>query len=347
MLCALIMAGGKGTRFWPISTEDKPKQFLNLISEKTMIQMTIDRIKPMIPIERIFVCTSQQYVDLLSEQIPDLPIRNIIIEPEGRNTAPCIALSALVINRYYKNANMIVLPSDHLIRDEEEFRKILTTGNKFVDMNPKSIVTLGMKPSRPEIGYGYIKYTDDKQVVDNRKIIKVESFVEKPSLEKAKQYLQESKYLWNGGMFLWNTNEIIDEIKKFEEDTYEALQHIRDISEEKLQEEINNNYNKTRAISVDYAILEKSDNIFVIESEFGWDDIGSWEAIERYREKDTNNNIYIGNIKANNTKNNIIASSSNKVIISDLSDIYLVENDGYIIIGKKENISEVRNYNMS
>lgn len=347
MLCALIMAGGKGTRFWPISTEDKPKQFLNLISEKTMIQMTIDRIKPMIPIERIFVCTSQRYVDLLSEQIPDLPIRNIIIEPEGRNTAPCIALSALVINRYYKNANMIVLPSDHLIRDEEEFRKIVTIGNKFVDMNPKSIVTLGMKPSRPEIGYGYIKYTDNKRVIDDREIIKVDNFVEKPSLEKAKQYLQERKYLWNGGMFLWNINEIIDAIKKFEEDTYEALQHIRNVSEEKLQEEINNNYNKTRAISVDYAILEKSDNIFVIESEFGWDDVGSWEAIERYREKDTNNNIYIGNIKANNTKNNIIASSSNKIIISDLSDIYLIENDGYIIIGKKENISEVRNYNMS
>ena len=157
MLTALIMAGGKGTRFWPLSTEEKPKQFLNLIGEETMIQMTANRIKPIIPIERIFVCTGEMYVDLVKEQLPELPKRNIIVEPEGRNTAPCIALSAMVIDRYYKNSNMVVLPSDHLINDEEEFRNTLLAADSFIEEKDEAIVTLGMNPSRPEVGYGYIK----------------------------------------------------------------------------------------------------------------------------------------------------------------------------------------------
>ena len=151
------MAGGKGTRFWPLSTEEKPKQFLNLVGDKTMIQMTVDRIKPIIPIERIFICTGEKYVTLLREQLPGLPEKNIIIVPEGRNTAPCIALSAFIINRYFENATMVVLPADHLIRDEEKFREIIINGYDFLKLNNNSILTLGMKPDRPETGYGYIK----------------------------------------------------------------------------------------------------------------------------------------------------------------------------------------------
>ena len=173
MLCALIMAGGKGTRFWPLSTEEKPKQFLNLIGEETMIQMTINRIKPIIPIDRIFVCTGQMYVDLVKEQLPELPERNIIIEPEGRNTAPCIALSAFIIKKYYSGATMIVLPSDHLINDEEEFRKIVLDGNEFIKNNDNAIITLGIKPSRPEVGYGYIKYGSEKSNLNSHSVIKV------------------------------------------------------------------------------------------------------------------------------------------------------------------------------
>lgn len=342
MLCAVIMAGGKGTRFWPLSTEEKPKQFLSLIGDKTMLQMTVDRIKPIIPMEKIFICTSKIYVKFVEEQLPELPKRNIIIEPQGRNTAPCIALSALVIERYYKNANMIVLPSDHLIRDEEEFRNIVCVGHKFIKSNPKAIVTLGMIPSRPETGYGYIKCTDEKDQIDSHSIVKVDAFVEKPNEEKAKEYLSEGRYLWNGGMFLWNINEILDKIKEYEQDTYEALQHVKDISEENLQEEINRNYSKTNAISVDYAILEKSDNIYVIQSEIGWDDIGSWDSIERYRGRDEHGNIYVGDVTSKQSENNIIVSSNDKIIINGISDVYVVENDGYIMIGRRENISEIK-----
>lgn len=198
MLCALIMAGGKGTRFWPLSTEARPKQFLNLIGDDTMIQMTINRIKPIIPIERIFVCTGEMYVSLVKEQLPELPDRNIIIEPEGRNTAPCIALSALVIKRYYKDAIMVVLPSDHLIRDEDKFRNIILDGEEYLKENSSAILTLGMTPNRPETGYGYIKFTNNKVNINENEVIKVEKFVEKPSLEVAKEYLENGSYLWNG-----------------------------------------------------------------------------------------------------------------------------------------------------
>ena len=158
MLCALIMAGGKGTRFWPLSTEDKPKQFLNLVGNSTMIQMTVERILPIIPIERVFVCTGEKYVNLVKEQLPNLPEENIIIEPVGRNTAPCIGLSAMVINRKYKDATMIVLASDHLINKEQKFREIILKASDFIKDNNQAIITLGMTPNRPETGYGYIKY---------------------------------------------------------------------------------------------------------------------------------------------------------------------------------------------
>ena len=229
MLCALIMAGGKGTRFWPLSTEEKPKQFLNLIGDRTMIQMTIDRIKTIIPFEQIFVCTGSRYVELVKEQLPDLPERNIIIEPEGRNTAPCIALSSFVINRYYKSANMIVLPSDHLINKKDEFRNIIKQASEFVDKNTSSIVTLGIKPSRAETGYGYIKYVEKM----DKEILKVDEFVEKPTKEVAYEYLKSGRYLWNSGMFIWRIDSILNKIKEYLPKTFRVLENINNVSKDK------------------------------------------------------------------------------------------------------------------
>ena len=342
MLCALIMAGGKGTRFWPLSTEEKPKQFLNLMGEETMIQMTVNRIKPIIPIERIFVSTGEMYVNLVKEQLPELPEKNIIVEPEGRNTAPCIALSAFVINKYYNDATMVVLPSDHLIKDEEEFRKVVNSAYEFVKNNYESIITLGMEPTRPETGYGYIRYSDEAVKVNNHNVVKVDAFVEKPNKEKAEMYLAEGNYLWNGGMFLWNVNNILDQIKKYSPDTYNALEIIEDVAEDKLQETINENYKNTEAISIDYAVLEKSSDIHVIPSNFGWDDVGSWEALERYRDKDEAGNVLVGDTKTVEGENNLVISSSHSVVVEGLSDIYVIENDGKILIGRKSNVANVK-----
>ena len=342
MLCALIMAGGKGTRFWPLSTEEKPKQFLNLIGDETMIQTTVNRVLPIIPIERIFVCTGAMYIDLVKEQLPNLPLRNIIIEPEARNTAPCIALSSLVIKRYYSDANMVVLPSDHLIKDEDRFRNIIETSNIYLDNNKTAIVTLGMRPDRPETGYGYIKYGIESVMLNKKKIIKVEKFVEKPNLEIAKEYLEDGSYLWNGGMFLWNIENILNEIKAYLPNTYEAIRGVEEVKEKDLQKLINNEYFKTDSISIDYGILEKSNEIYVIPSEIGWDDVGSWEAIERYSKRDVNGNIHRGNIREVETNNNLVIASNQKVIIDGLSNIYIIENDGKIIVGKKENVSNIK-----
>ena len=342
MLCALIMAGGKGTRFWPLSTEEKPKQFLNLIGEDTMIQMTVNRIKPIIPIERIFVCTGEMYVDLVKEQLPELPERNIIVEPEGRNTAPCIALSAFIIKKYYENANMIVLPSDHLIKDEDEFRNIIESADKFVNENNEAIITLGMEPSRPETGYGYIRYGKEETYVNKHKVIKVDAFVEKPNKEKAKKYIEEGNYLWNGGMFLWSIDNILNQIDTYSNETYRALKEIDNISDEELQIFINDNYYKTEATSIDYAVLEKSNDIYVIPSNFGWDDVGSWEALDRYREKDKFGNVLVGCAKAVDSQGNLIISSNHHIVVEGLDDIYVIENDGKILVGNKSNVANVK-----
>lgn len=342
MLTALIMAGGKGTRFWPLSTEEKPKQFLNLIGEETMIQMTVNRIKPIIPIERIFICTGEMYVDLVKEQLPELPERNIIVEPQGRNTAPCIALSAMVIDRYYKSDNMVVLPSDHLINDEEEFRNTLLAADSFIKEKDEAIVTLGMNPNRPEVGYGYIRYSDEVLKSNDFRVIKVDTFVEKPNLYTAKKYLREGNYLWNGGMFIWSINNVINQIKMYSPNTYNALINIMKVSEDKLQETINNNYENTEATSIDYAVLEKSKDIYVIPSNFGWDDVGSWEALDRYREKDELGNVLVGKSKAVKGNNNLVISSSNSVVVEGLSNIYVIENDGKVLVGHKSNVANVK-----
>lgn len=342
MLCALIMAGGKGTRFWPLSTEEKPKQFLNLIGEETMIQMTVNRIKPIIPIERVFVCTGEMYVDLVKEQLPELPEQNIIVEPEGRNTAPCIALSAFVIKKYYKDANMIVLPSDHLISDEDEFRNVIKNAYEFVKENKEAIITLGMEPTRPETGYGYIRYGKDKKEINNHKVIKVDAFVEKPNKEKAEAYIKEGNYLWNGGMFLWSADNILKQIEKYSNDTYEALKDIETVANEEIQELINNNYHKTEAISIDYAVMEKSDAIYVVPSRFGWDDVGSWEALDRYREKDDKGNVLVGSAKVVDSHESLVISSSHDIVVEGLRDIYVIENDGKILVGNKSNVANVK-----
>ena len=324
MLCALIMAGGKGTRFWPLSTEEKPKQFLNLIGENTMIQMTINRIKPIIPMERIFVCTGEMYVNLVKEQIPDLPERNIVVEPEGRNTAPCIALSAMVIDRYYKNANMVVYFRS-LNKDEDEFRNTILAAHNFINDKDEAIVTLGMNPTRPEVGYGYIKYSDETLKSNGFRVIKVESFVEKPNLDTAKKYLREGNYLWNGGMFIWSINNIINQIKIYSPDIYNSLINIKEVSENKLQESINKSYENTESTSIDYAVLEKSKDVYVIPSNFGWDDVGNWEALDRYRDKDEAGNVLVGKSKAIKANNNLVISSNNSVVVDGLNDIYIIE----------------------
>lgn len=342
MLCALIMAGGKGTRFWPLSTEEKPKQFLSLIEEDTMIQMTVKRLLGIIPLERIFISTASKYLSLVKEQLPELPDRNIIVEPEGRNTAPCIALSAMIINRYYSNSNLIVLPSDHLINYKDKFRKIIIKYDEYLEKNKEGIITFGIKATRAEVGYGYIK-VQDENIVENS-VSKVEKFIEKPNKTLANKYYKSGNYLWNSGIFMWKTSYIIKKIKEFLPNTYEALRDVSIVDEKFIKDIINNRYRYTDNISIDYGVLEKEDNIFVVPCDIGWDDIGTWEALDRYREKDERGNISSGRIDAIDSNNNIVFTTNKDVVIDTLSDIYIIESEDKIYIGKKDNIANLKKY---
>ncbi len=352
MLCALIMAGGRGERFWPMSTDEKPKQFLNLLGEKTMIQMTVDRLKKIIPSERIFIVTGEMYKELVREQLPEIPERNIIMEPCGRNTAPCILLSALYIKNIYENAEIAVLPSDHLIKNDERFRELLASAGKYVHQNQEAIITIGISPDRPETGYGYIKFKipekknsiSKEAAVDTDMItvIPVECFVEKPSMDKALEYLNSGNYLWNGGMFIWTVDNILRLSKTYLKHTYDILRDIDLTDWESFNESCKRIYPKVEGISVDYAIMEKSKDIYVIQGDFGWDDVGSWFAVERYSLKDENNNVNKGEVTNIDAKNNMVISNGKPVVVVGTENLLVVESDDVIFVCAKDYIDNLR-----
>ena len=344
MLCALIMAGGKGTRFWPLSTEKKPKQFLKLLGEDTMIQMSVKRLKKLIPIERIFIVTAKKYTDLVKEQLPYLPLRNIIVEPIGKNTAPCIALSAFHINRVYQDATIAVLPSDHLIKDEEKFLQILNSANEFLDINKYAIVTIGIKPNRPETEYGYINFSSISCKIDGHEIRNVNKFVEKPNEEKARDYLEDGHYLWNGGMFIWKATNILRLTRKYLENTFEVLSEIATTCEKDYERVLEEKYKRVDSVSIDYGVMEKAEEIYVIPGDFGWDDIGNWAAVERYRHKDEFNNVCIGSVKNIASQNNIIVGNKKTIVVDGIEQLFIIESEDMIFIGKKENIGRIKDF---
>lgn len=343
MLCALIMAGGKGTRFWPLSTEDRPKQFLKLLSEDTMLQATVKRINKLIPLERIFICTGETYVNLIKEQLPNLNEKNIIIEPEGKNTAPCIALSAFHIKRLYKDSTMVVLPSDHLIKDEEGFIDIINSACKYLDNNEDTIITLGIKPDRAETGYGYIRFSNKLEKVDNYLINDVEAFVEKPNSETAIRYIDSGSYLWNCGMFIWRTNTILNNLKKYVPKIYELILKTESLQGKVLNEYIKNNYSKCESISIDYAVMERSKSIKVIPCDFGWDDVGSWSALDRYGEKDIEHNVINGDARIIDSRNNIVLSKGKKIVFYGVENLLCIDTDDMTIVTSKDHMNNLRN----
>lgn len=340
MLTALIMAGGRGTRFWPASTEEKPKQFLNLIGEKTMIQETVNRLLPLMDLERIFICTETKYKDLCLEQLPELPERNIIVEPMGRNTAPCILLSTLYIKQIYDGANVIVLPSDHQINDEPEFLSVIADANQYID-GKDGIITIGIAPNRPETGYGYINFNETVDIVNTHEVKNVKHFVEKPNVEVAQQYLDDGHYLWNAGMFMFNVDFMKTQYELYARETYKILTSLPAIEAPDYMDELETKYAACESISVDFAIMEKSDKLFVVPADFGWDDIGAWKALERYLSEDEQGNITKGEVRAENSKNNTIFTTTRPVVLLDADDLFIIETEERIVVGKRDSLSRV------
>lgn len=293
---ALIMAGGRGERFWPKSRKNLPKQFLSLTDDgKTMIQLTVERILPLVKLEDIFIATNKAYRELVLEQIPGLPEENILCEPIGRNTAPCIGLGAIHIAQKYDDAIMFVLPSDHLIKFTNMFLKTLETGADVAENNT-NLVTIGITPDYPETGYGYIKF--DPRRTEGQAYA-VERFVEKPSLEVAKEYLSTEEYLWNSGMFIWKVSSILKNMQKFMPDTYESLIKIKEAIGTPQQDSIlEKEFHNMQSQSIDYGIMEKADNIYILPGTFGWDDVGSWLAVERIKKTNEFGNAVAGDRKS-------------------------------------------------
>lgn len=336
----LIMAGGRGERFWPRSRKNMPKQFLSLTDDgRTMIQHTVDRVSAFANIEDIYVSTNIDYKDLVIEQLKELPKENILCEPIGRNTAPCIGLAATYIKKRYEDALLIVLPSDHLIKYHKMFNSAIDSACKVAEQD-NNLVTIGITPSYPETGYGYVKFNADKA---NGAAYEVDRFVEKPSLEVAKEYLETEEYLWNSGMFVWKASSILANIKQFIPDLYEGLIRVeRAIGSEDEYKLVEEEFYKFPSISIDYGVLEKASNIYIVPGTFGWDDVGSWLAVERIKRVNENGNVVNGNIITIGTEKCIIEGKDKLIAAVGLDNIIIVDTDDAILICEKAHVADIK-----
>lgn len=304
-----------------------------------MIQLTVERILPLVDMEDIYIATNKDYKALVKEQLPELPEENILCEPVGRNTAPCIGLGAVHIRKKYEDVIMMVLPSDHLIKNTIMFVDTLRDACNVAEAGA-NIVTLGITPDYPETGYGYIKFDPAHK---EGPAYMVDRFVEKPDLETAKKYLETQQYLWNSGMFTWKVSTILDNTKKFLPEIYERLAKIQDAIGTNEQEAVLDiEFEKMESISVDYGILEKASDIYSIPGAFGWDDVGSWLAVSRIRDTDEANNVISGNVIAVNTKDCIIEGAEKLVAIVGLNDTIVVDTEDATLICNKENAGEIK-----
>jgi len=343
MITALIMAGGEGTRFWPLSRKDNPKQFLKLNDDqKTMLQETVERIKKLVPIEQVFIATNEAYREAIKKQLDGIPSENIIVEPMKRNTAACIALSSVVIEDKYPGSTMIVLPADHLIKDEKKFVNILSKA-VMIAASGKNLVTLGIKPTHPETGYGYIHYGAHLHTIDGDQVFEVQNFTEKPDLSTAKEFLEEGTYLWNSGMFIWQLSSILANIEEHLPKIYKSLESIKKaLGTDSAKKVIRDEFENMQSVSIDYGIMEKADNIFVIPGSFGWDDLGSWPALERVKKVDADGNVVIGKHYGIDTTNSIIHSPNKVVTTIGLDDVVIVDTEDAILICDKNRAQEVK-----
>ncbi len=332
------MAGGRGERFWPKSRNDRPKQFLSLTSDgETMIQKTVKRLSPLVETEDIFIVTNAAYTELVKEQLPDVPAENILAEPCARNTAPCIAFAAAVIGKKYDDAIMLVLPSDHLIGYENIYIKTLKKAVSVAE-NGKNLVTIGITPTYPETGYGYINF--GKECGD---AYEVEKFVEKPDLPTAKKYLSSGKYLWNSGMFVWKISSIMADLKEFMPGIYEgALRIGESFGSDDFEEILVKEFAAFTSESIDFGIMEKASDIYTIPGSFGWDDVGSWLAVERINETDDNKNFTDGDVITIDAERTTICGGKRLIAAIGTSDIIIVDTDDVLLVCSKNNTQDVK-----
>lgn len=342
---AVLMAGGVGSRFWPISTSENPKQFHDMLGTgKTLIQKTFDRLNKFVPTENILILTNERYNDLVLEQLPLVKQEQVVLEPAMRNTAPCILYAALKIQKMNKDAVMIVAPSDHWIEDEEAFAKDVTACFKKCQ-EEEVLCTLGIKPSFPNTGFGYIEYNK----ADTSQIKKVNQFREKPDYQTAKEFLAQGNFLWNAGIFMWSVETIVNAFKKYQSEQFKLFNlGIDALNTSKEKDFIAENYPKAANISIDYAILENSSSIFVLEATFDWNDLGTWGSLYDKLDKDVSDNAIVNaKVIAEDATGNMIRSKAGKIIVVDgLNDYIIVDKEEVLLIypkSKEQDIKQVLN----
>lgn len=341
------MAGGVGSRFWPMSTEECPKQFIDVLGVgSSLLQLTYQRFRGICDPKNVWVVTNQRYADIISRQLPDVPKSNILLEPCRRNTAPCIAYVSWRIKAQNPKANIVVTPSDHIVTNEDEFRRVITSCMKFTS-ETDAIVTLGMKPNRPETGYGYIQADLSSSSPRNKEIFRVDSFREKPDLETAKAYIQQSSYFWNAGIFIWSVGTIVNAFRIYQPSMskiFESLLPIYGTPEE--QSAIDKCYPECQNISVDYAIMEKVEEIFVCPADFGWSDLGTWGSLLMHTKHDLYGNSLIGNhISVFDSHNCIIhATEATKVVVQGLDDCIVAMKDGTLLVCKLSEEQRIKQF---
>jgi mannose-1-phosphate guanylyltransferase len=335
------MAGGIGSRFWPSSTTDRPKQFLDILGVgKSLIRMTFERVLPLCPAEQIMVLTNKKYKALVMEHLPELPKKNILCEPSMNNTAPCIAYMALKIGQRDPEASFAVLPSDHVILKEDIYRQKLDQAFLFAENND-ALVTLGISPTRPDTGYGYINYIPD---AIKEGVYKVAAFKEKPDEAQAQKYLASGQYLWNAGMFVWSVRSILASFRKNASEVMDVLsKDISAYNTDREQAYIDEVYPDTENISIDYAILERADNVYTLPSDIGWSDLGTWSSLHAYMSDKTDQVTIGSNIHLINSNNIIVMSNNDKtIVINGLQDYIVVDEDHALMIYPKSDEQEIK-----
>lgn len=335
-----IMAGGIGSRFWPASTEKTPKQFLDILGVgKSLIRMTFERFLPLVPAERILIVTNEMYKGLVQEHLPELPVRNILCEPSRNNTGPCVAYTALRLFSENEDAVFVMAPSDHVILKEEIFRKHIKDALLFAEKH-QNIVTLGIQPSRPDTGYGYIEKSEE--ILDG--IVKVKAFKEKPNLEIAQSYLDTGNYVWNAGIFVWSAKQLIE---SFQENALDIISVLKEddtkFGAEDEQEYIDRVYPNTPNISVDYAILERADNVYTIPVEIGWSDLGTWNSLHAYVGNNNKKNVLQGSVHLSDTSNSFLRTKDDTLlVVKGLHDYIVVVEDEAVLIYPKSDEQEIK-----
>lgn len=343
----VIMAGGVGSRIWPMSVENKPKQFIDVLGVgRSLLQLTYDRFKGLCTNENVWIVTNKKYDAWIKEQLPEVPAENILLEPCRRNTAPCIAYVSWHIKAKDPKANLVITPSDHIVMDTAEFRRVITQCLKFTS-ETDAILTLGMKPNRPETAYGYIQADLSSSSPRNKEIFRIDTFREKPDLQTAQKYIQQNNFFWNAGIFIWSVSTIVNAFRIYSPAISKIFENMLSIyGTDKEQEMIDLHYPECENISVDYAIMEKAEEIFVCPASFGWSDLGSWSSLYMHTRHDLYGNSLIGpDINVYDTHNCMIhTTQEKKVVVQGLDDYIVAEKDNLLLICKISEEQRIRQF---